>query len=403
MNISKPTIGDELSEYTAQIVSSSDEIMEIAQELEHFLLHEAEEHSFQQNPYVILAEHERNPNLIPLIILIRCSLKITCVFFGHITNRPFKLSFSVIQLPAPKLRMLDLHGNGVVFSKKHDKKSCITAFFNTVKLLKPTIELINLNEIEWESPLWQYATENFSSRKTFYRLNAASAKKEILCWHVLHGSHEEWYTSLRHKTRKRISWEKNRFESRAPQPVTIQCIRNQEQVADFIRHIEAIRKDAWQTKTFSTNPHSLADDIKYFEQFALHGWLRSYLLLCGDTPVAYELSVQYRSECIFLERGYAQSFRDLAPGTYLTYFILQHCYNDNPPQKINFGYGENEFKKRLSNLTKDASYAYLTMPNRGRLLVSVQQLLNLCEKGIRNILTKANLDRHVRRLLKRQN
>lgn len=402
MNISESTIGDELSDYSAQMISSPDEIKKIAQELEHFLLNEADEHSFQHNPYFILAEHERNPNLIPFIILIRSSLKIACAAFGHIARKPFKLSISVIQLPAPKLRMLDLHGNGVVFSKNHAKENSITALFETLQQLKPTIDLINLNEIEWESPLWQYTTKHFSSRKTFFRLTSASAKKEIICWHVLHKSYEDWYTSLRPKTRKRISWEKNRFENRAPQPVTIQCIREAEQVAGFINNVEIIKKDTWQTKTFSNNHHTPKDDIKYFEKFAIRGWLRSYLLVCGDKPVAYELSVQYRDECIFLERGYAQSFRDLAPGTYLTYFILQHCYNDTPPKKINFGYGENEFKKRLSTLTKDASYAYLTMPNLGRLLVSLQQLLNLFEKGIRSILQKANLDRQVRRLLKRQ-
>jgi Acetyltransferase (GNAT) domain len=383
-----------------QIISTLCELKSHTDEIIDFLANDAEEHDYAQHPNFILAEYMRNPKLKPFIIVLRHQGKIFCIAFASVCTKRFNLAFSVLQLPAPKTRILNFSGSGFVFQKKCIKNEAIQKVLTALQTKRRGFDIISLSEIDLASPFWQYLTQKCKNRNSFFNLTNASPKQEIISWHELHQSYEDWYRSLRGKTRKSISWEKNRLQKRAPQPVRVKRIETEEEVPEFLHDVNNIRKNSWQGKTFGPSPYTIEEDIIFFKQMARNGWLRSYLLLCNDRPIAYELSIQYNRECIFLERGYNQDFHKLAPGTYLTYHIVQDCYEYSPPRSINFGFGENEFKKRLRTKTKNSCYAYLTKPGRWRLLVILQLELNFIENKISKTLKKVNLDRYIRKILK---
>jgi len=389
--------------YHVQLLATSSELEDQAPEIEQFLLNEVPGSVFEQNPYVLLAEHRRNANLNPLGFIIRDKGRIVCTVLGYVKYRPFYLTFSVFRIPGPRLRVLVLTGTGPCICKDRDPTPVMAAFLNALQAMAGQIDIIYLDQVEVSSPLLQFAGSKYRGPKAFLQAAQASPKIEIISRHMLRPCYEDWYGAFDRKTKKRVSWELSRFKKRAPQPVSVECITTERQVARFMEHVEAVRKDTWQARTFEGSQTSLDDNIAYFNALARRGWLRSYLMMCGGKPAAYELAVQYGSEVAFLERGYVQALSSIGPGTYLTYFIMKDCYANQPPESINFGYGENDFKKRLRTHTCDACCSYLTMPNKGRLLVKAQKVLNYVEVGVSELLNRTGLDHKVRRFLKKKN
>lgn len=388
--------------FSTQVISTATELVSNQEEIETFLLNCSDNHSFFQTPHFILAELKRKNSGDPFLIISRTQERISSIAFGNISSKRFSLSLSIIPLPAPKSQTLTFPGNGVVYDKNCDKNTALNNIFSILKQYSNKFELIALNEIEHDSHLWQYITQNFTTSNSFFRLSMSLAKQEINSSHILEKSYDHWHKSLRAKTRRRMSWSRNRFKKRAPQPIQISRITDTENVAEFIQKVHKIRQNSWQGKTISSNRKDIESEVEFLKEIATLGWLRSYLLECGDLPAAYEISVQYNDECTFLERGYDQKFQQLAPGSYLTDFILQDCYSVEQPAVINFGFGENEFKQRLRNQTTYASYANLTMRNRWRLYVTLQNVLNNLENKIRYILKKTNLEHRVRKVIKRK-
>lgn len=389
------------SNYTFQLIASKHELVANLDKINYFLLNKAEHHSFYHNPKYLLAEFERKSSLKPFVLLITSKQEVLCFVPGFITIQPFNLQLSIIKLPSPLVKTLNLNGVGLIFNKAADKKKCTQIFFQIIKNFKEQISLIALNEIPLTSYLWKYASTHYQIPSSDIFLSIASSKIEIISWHQLNESYDEWYRSLRSKTRKRISWEKNRFQKRAPSPIKISRIVDKSQVAPFIQQVLKIRKESWQGKTFKIAVN-LEKEIRFFERLAENHWLRSYILMCGGHPLAYELAVQYAGQCSFMERGYSQKFYKLSPGTFLTYHILEDCYNFMPPRIINFGFGENNFKKRMRTDSIEACYAHLTISQNWRMMVKLQECLNFLENKINILLKKSKLDNKVRKVLKRK-
>lgn len=390
------------SDYSFEVLSKIPDIKAKASEIEFFLLNEAMGTFIQQNPYVLLAENRRNPKRKPWAVVIRKEDKIVAYAGGLIDNSPFPLSFSVFHVPGPRLRTLIFTGDTLVFSENCDKHRATHTFLSVLKEAMEYLDIIYLDQNQINPLVFDIIENRKKDTASCFSISRTSNKIEMISWHVLGKNYDDWLNSFNRKSKKRMSWELSRFKSRAPQPLAVQRIIDECQVHRFMESVELIRADMWQTKTFGTSSIALHDNVLFFKTLARRKWLRSYLLTCAGQPVAYELAVQYGDEVIFLERGYIQTLNKIGPGTFLTHFIIRDCYETDPPKKINFGYGENDFKKRLRNKTSDACCAYLTAPNSGRVLVRSQMALSMIELWISDVLVKMKLDQRVRRLLKRK-
>lgn len=388
------------SGYCFEVLSSLHAFKGKASDIENFLLKEADEPMFHQNPFVLIAEHKRNPEKKPWGLIVKKNDRILGIVMGLLSKQPLNLEFSVFRIPGPSLSTLILSDSNICFAQNHDKYQTTRFFLSVLRDLASQIDIVYLEQNKVNSLLFEYLDKTKNTSSEYFNIFRSSERSEIISWHVLQKNYNDWFGSYGRKTRKRMTWELNRFKKRAPQPVDVERITSVNDVHRFMKAVETIRSDMWQTKTFGNAGSPLYKEVAFFKTFARRKWLRSYLLTCGGQPISYELAVQYGDEVTFLERGYTQSLRKIGPGTFLTHEIIRDCYEYDPPKRINFGYGENEFKKRLRNETVDACCAFLTSPNVGRLLVKIQQALSMVELRISNILVKIKWDQRVRRFLK---
>ena len=69
---------------------------------------------------------------------------------------------------------------------------------------------------------------------------------------------------------------------------------------------------------------------------AQHGWMRSYILFCGERPCAFRMGCQYRGRFLSHEIGFDPEFARYSVGTVLQYLTIQDLFDHKRPAVFDF-------------------------------------------------------------------
>ena len=129
-------------------------------------------------------------------------------------------------------------------------------------------------------------------------------------------------------------------------------IRSPADWAPYSQRIMDLMDHTWQSRRLGHqfNLSSLSD-------VAGRGWLRSFLLMAGETAAAFAFCFQGYGVLVYEQIGYDPRFSKFSPGTILLYRMLERLYEaDTPfdgtqgrPECVDFGEGEAEYKNLLAN------------------------------------------------------
>jgi hypothetical protein len=391
------------NKFTCQVISSLQDFDDVVDEWSQFLKLRSNQYNFWQNPNVIRSEYERkNKNLKLLIIILRNQGIIQCIAPCIIENKKFDLMISVIKLPSPCLNILKVLGNSFVFDAEAHIPNCMDAIFECLKSYIKYFDLINIENLSVPGPLWSYFEKPTSPQCKYYRLVISSPKMEKNIKHTLAERYEDWLSSLSRQKRRGILRQTKNFYKKAPGNVELIRITAVDQVRQFLTWLDMLFPKTWQAKTFNMWNRYTETEVFFYESIASYELLRSYMLMCNDKPVAFLIAFQCSGVCEYHEIGFDQSYNKLSPGSVLLHLVLQDMYDHNKPRELDFGFGENEYKKRLGNTETVSSNAYILIPNLWRNIVYLQRFFYLIENKTRRFLVSLNLDNFVRRVLKRR-
>ena len=388
--------------YDVQILSSVQEIVDATEEWQTFLKKYAGRHSFWQDPYVIRFHHQSHEQSEPRIILLRRNGKLECIAPCLISQTKFKLNFSVFNLPSPQVRILKIIDSDIVFAQTAVKKKCLKTIFKSLKRLRANFDIIYLENLRDNSPIKNFFFDNRKDDFYNFKLKITSYKPEKARQHTLCDSYDAWLKTLRGKTRGKILRKVRSLYKNYPNQVNFTKITNTKCLPEFIKYLNELYPKTWQARTFGPKKRNSKNDNIFLTNIARKGWLRSYLLHISDKPVAFLIAFQYNDVFLHAECGYDPEFSKQGVGSVLNYLMLQDLYELNKPDELDFGFGENEYKKILGNRANNAFEAYITQPNLLGFLVRVQQYLNHLEERIRQFLIKSRLDNVIRKILKRK-
>ena len=102
---------------------------------------------------------------------------------------------------------------------------------------------------------------------------------------------------------------------------------------------------------------------------AVRGFLRSYVLFCGEEPVSLIEGVQHEKTYFALHTLYRPDYAPFSPGACLLYLLVEDLLTHRPAEVIEFGFGEPSQRHHVSNLTLDVGTVLLlhrTLANRIR-------------------------------------
>ena len=126
-------------------------------------------------------------------------------------------------------------------------------------------------------------------------------------------------------------------------------VTTREDVPEFLR----LAGESWPATRGRTPTSPRIDQIsesptwqRDLADLADRGVLRGYLLMCGPTPSRFRLGLQGYGCYHFQMTGYDPAFAQLSPGTVATYLIIEDLFRHDPPNRLSFGYGNQEYKRQ---------------------------------------------------------
>jgi CelD/BcsL family acetyltransferase involved in cellulose biosynthesis len=96
-----------------------------------------------------------------------------------------------------------------------------------------------------------------------------------------------------------------------------------------------------------------------FRRLAAEGRLLGHVLMQGERPVAYVHGYRMGGRYLLDDTGYDESFASLGVGSSLVFQVVQDVLARFPGETVDFGYGDNQYKRVLANQQAPCGSLYL--------------------------------------------
>ncbi|MDA0834561.1 MAG: GNAT family N-acetyltransferase [Planctomycetota bacterium] len=130
-------------------------------------------------------------------------------------------------------------------------------------------------------------------------------------------------------------------------------------VPDFLAAAKTVAQNSWQRERLRgriSNDEVLLQRLTFLAQ---NQALRSYVLFDGETPVAFELDVQFNGEMLSESAAYDTRYAEFGPGRALLLRVLADLFEHDCPVWYDFGSGEWDYKQRFSNVQLKSTKVWL--------------------------------------------
>jgi CelD/BcsL family acetyltransferase involved in cellulose biosynthesis len=129
--------------------------------------------------------------------------------------------------------------------------------------------------------------------------------------------------------------------------VAVECSRSPAELPAFWRAATRIHGRSWHREKSADLGGDAAWYRRVLGDFAERGWLRAYVLHCGGTPCAFAVGYQARAVYHYQEIAYDPAFAACSPGTVLLMRLLEHLFEFDRPDQLDFGVGVDAYKERF--------------------------------------------------------
>ena len=250
-----------------------------------------------------------------------------------------------------------------------------------------------------ETPLWEHCQHLIAGERRF-QLFLTSPQLEIVHQIRFPPRHDDYMAEHGHETRRKLRrLTRKLIEQKGAR---WERVTAPSQVPKFLERLDEVFRNSWQAKTFGYRPRNTEAERRFLTLMAEHGWLRSYVLLSDDTPIAFELGYQYHNVLYRSDCGFSQEWAEFGPGTALLHLSIEDLFRENPPGVYDFGLGDAAYKRSLANAQRRAASVYLASKWFCRWLLHGQNALNRFEQSIRALFVTLRIDRLIRKIVKHQ-
>lgn len=202
-------------------------------------------------------------------------------------------------------------------------------------LLARKVDAICLDAVRPETVLWSYLQESPLVQKYFRFYSPMGPLPHRLI--RITGLFSDYLRRFSPKTRK------NRLREikilRELGNVKLTRVVEGAGIDSFLKAAYGISRKTHQYKRFgwsvaARDPRLVKNEM---QRLAQHGWLRSYLLTCGNVPCSFILGQQTGSRFRPVAAGVDPAWRNYSVGTVLLLLVLEDLFKENPPEFYDLG------------------------------------------------------------------
>lgn len=153
---------------------------------------------------------------------------------------------------------------------------------------------------------------------------------------------EDYWAQFSKKTRYNFRYRAKHLEH------TVRRIQSPQEIEEFVKLVDELIDRTWQHRRLGLKIDP-AQKLELWREIARLGAFRSYLLMQGNRAIAFAMGVQWKRHFTYEDTGYDPEFAVKSPGQVLLYRVIEDLIAENTPEMLDFGYGENEYKRIYSN------------------------------------------------------
>jgi CelD/BcsL family acetyltransferase involved in cellulose biosynthesis len=384
-----------------RVIRTVQELEAFIPEWYEFLASGAAKHSVYQTPAYVCSMLATSAKDEPCVVVVSDSSGIHCVAPCFVKTSPLRIRLSVITLVSLPLRTIWVFDDRFVVARDTDPRRCVDLVFRALSGIRST-HLIRLTNVERHSEIWTFF-EGGRRPRFGYRLVPLSQKPEPSHRLRFGTTYEQYLSKLGSKARRSLRVRGERLSAAFGGTVDVVKVSRPDQVEFFLEHVDTVFRRSWQAATFGYTPRASPETVARLTDFAVRGWLRSYLLMTQAGPIAYGVGFQYQGTFYWDETAYAQECSGLAPGSVLTHRVIADLFLHDTPELLDFGAGDGEYKRTFGNEQIETCSVHLVKTLAAAGVTNLQLAMNRSESCVRKLLVQLRLTEYVRRLLKRRN
>ena len=361
----------------------------------------AESCSFYQDPRVVSATLQERESLIPCFAVVSSSCGVQGIAACVVEKRSFPLRLGLRSVAHSSACVLRMFGDDLIYARGANKPEVLRAALRALAGSAIGWDFLLLENLPIPGLLWDTFAAGGAGFDSL-RLIEYPGRRQTVRRLDLSGSFDEYLRAMSSDTRYNLLRRKRKLEEHAGAGLELLCFTRPDQVADLLERVDAIHGQSWQAATFGRSNRATKAERGRLEHLSAEGWMRSYVLQSGGTSVAFVVGFQYKGTFHHEETAYDRAWAGWGPGSVLNLMLIEDLFRENPPSVLDFGFGDNEYKRIFSNRESAACVAFVTdtRRRRGRRIVAAQTALGQAERITRAALRGLRLDRMVSRWVK---
>ncbi len=238
------------------------------------------------------------------------------------------------------LRVADLCGESLLAPEDRGIQS---ALLQAVAETDVPYDLLHLESIPKGSMLWKLAHDTPAVRRHYwtYCPEGITAHRTI----TMPATGEEYWNRFGKESRRKLNQFIRKLEKNCD-GMRLQRVTAPEDTPELLAAVARVYAESWQGKRMGGADWLSDDERVRYRGFAERGWLRAYLLWSGDQPIAFGIGLQNDGVFYYDTIGFDQRWFSFAPGKVLFRLLMDDLFADTPPQRFDWGYGDNHFKRQ---------------------------------------------------------
>jgi hypothetical protein len=211
---------------------------------------------------------------------------------------------------------------------------------------------------------------------------------------------DKLYASLSAHERKRFRQIQRKLNSDFSGRVRLDRLLGANDLDRALGVVEEISKKTWQEK-IGKGLKAAGPQLDLFRLEARKSWLRIYTLYVADQPCAFWIGTVYQGLFYSDFVGFDPAYAQYSPGMYLLSQMMEEFCTQGV-QVIDFGFTEEEYKKRFGNIVWRETRLHIFAPTfKGLRLAMMRSAAVLVHEPARWLLTRTNLIQRVKKLWRR--
>ena len=220
---------------------------------------------------------------------------------------------------------------------------------------------------------------------------------------VLEGDLDTYLNKLGKRSRRDLRRTRRNFVAHVDGNYRVDRFKGAEEVDRFVADAGSVSRKTYQWRLLGMGLRPSDALRSRLTSFARLGWFHGYILYAADKPIAFELGYKYGDTYYAIEAGYDPDWSKLQVGIFLYTEIVRNLLRGAVGVvKLDFLFGDDLYKKRLSNTSRTERHYYL-IPKTAKGVVLAYSLIavNVLSNALGGASKRLKVKDRIRRVIRR--